>query len=141
MASNTTYDPQNSSQYVKNKLQANHRGVQTTVTAGLSANIDMTMGDDCLLTGIQIRCKGQKFGDTIDGQIVVIGAGPEGSDLVLLTFASDWGICEDPEDQVNEDSIYPAKLSTGMTIRIIYNSTGESNVNVIVNYKLQKVLT
>lgn len=136
----TDYNPQNSADYQKDKLQANHKGTISTVPHGTSANIDVTMTEVCLLTGIELRCKNHTFGDYVNGQIVVIGAGPGGTDLLLLQFATTWYLSDDPQDQVNENSIYPAKLSSGMTIRMVYTSTGSNDVTAIVNYKLQKVL-
>lgn len=135
MASNTNFNPANVSEFEKTKLNKDAHGVATTVTAGTTANLDYTIADDMLISGgHSLLVRGGHQGDTISFQVVHPVAG------VLLQFVTDWYVNPDVTAQQVPTSNYPAKLSTGLILRLVYTSTGTSDVWVASNYNLEKVL-
>lgn len=135
MPSGTTYDPTNTSFFDKTKLNKDAKGVQATVTAGTSQNIDLTLTDDCLLAGGTVfLAKGAVAGDKVDFQVVHPVAG------VLIQFITDWFVNPDSTAQVVPTVSYPAKAFAGLILRVIYHSTGGANVWVAINYNREKVL-
>ena len=139
MPSNTTYNPPNTNAFVKSALNFNAQGVSTTVTAGTTANLDYTLTDDCLLTGICLITNQGNFGDTIKLQVVdTTGAFSGTPGTVLLQAANNWNVVPSTDDQF--DLTYPAKIYAGLTLRAVYTSTGILNVFLAVNYKLHKCL-
>ena len=142
---NSTYNPARIGDFDKNRLQVNDQCAMGTAIAGQSTSIDLAITDDHLLTGIQVLAKGTVFGDTITMEVVdVMGTLPNGLSFppnsVLNKFGTTLGIVDDTELKFNEESEYPAKIFGGLVLRVIYNSTGASNVAVEINYKLHKVL-
>lgn len=110
------------------------QGTSAAIPIGSTGNVDLTLADDCFLTGIEVVSDGGAFGDALSLQVLA-GA------TVLGTFASGWVVGMDGL-QVSHDSSYPAKILAGMTIRVIYQSKaiGIGNVNVAANYILHKAL-
>lgn len=141
MPSNTTYNPPNVDAFVKTALNYDAVGVSGTAAAGTSTNIDYAVTNDMLLTGAQVLTNTASFGDSITFQLVdinnVLGYG---ANLVLNQFVTNWQLRTDSQEQINLHVNYPAKIATGLYLRLIYNSTGSSNVAVAINYSLHKVL-
>lgn len=140
MPSNTTYNPVNVAAFEKSKLYFNAQGVSASCTAGTSTNIDYTLVDDCLLTGLEIIVDGAKYGDYANLQVIdptgITGAPPG---TVILQPATNWYVATSYDEQY--DLAYPAKIYTGLTLRIVYTSTGIiTPVFVAINYKLHKIL-
>jgi hypothetical protein len=133
MPSNTTYNPPNIYSFTKTALLFSARGISTTVTAGSSANLDITMTDDCLLTGVELITEAAAFGDTLTLQVL-----DPTKTVVLETAASNWYISSTSDQQF--EMVYPAKILAGLTLRVIYTSVGTSNVFLAINYKLHTVL-
>lgn len=131
---NSTYKPNNISEFEASKLNANFQGISGICIAGQSLNLDLTMTEDHLITGVQLLAKGSNFGDRITLQVVHPVYG------VVNQFASDWQVCSDSEIKLDKEVIYPAKLFTGLILRVLYVSTGSIPVQVLVNYDLHKVL-
>ena len=135
MPSNTTYDPQNNEQFSKSKLSTSWIGVSGTANYGTTTNIDYTLVDDLLITGLMIIAKNQLFGDTVTMQVLF----PNGS--IANTFGNSCYIPDDSQKVIDVDSKYPAKIPAGFILRLIYTSTSlNTNVDVKINYKLHKVL-
>lgn len=131
---NSTYNPIQVYDLDKRKISTNNTGVIHTCAAGVSTNVDLTLSDDQLLTGLQIVADGSAFGDSIDMQVVHPIAG------VVAQFATSVFINADKQEKVNELTNYPAKLQAGLSLRCVYHSTGSTDVIVAVNYRLHKVL-
>jgi len=131
---NSTYDPSADSEFSKKFINVDNKGVSGTATAGQSTNIDLTLADDDLLVGCQVLAQGSEFGDTCDFQVVHPQAG------VLKQFCTDWGVSSDKQEKINFDSKFPAKIPTGLILRLVYHSIGTTDVKVLVNYKLDKIL-
>jgi len=134
MASNTTYNPQNIRDFEKSKISKDARGVLGTAAAGGTTNIDLVMGNDVLITGGVFLAQGAAWGDTVDFQVVHPQAG------VVAQFITAW--CLDPTSVMQQlpTASYPAKLATGLTLRVVYHSIGGTAVDVGVNYNLERVL-
>jgi len=131
---NSTYNPNAESEYSKKYLQVNNIGVTGTITAGTSNNIDYTLTDDHLLIGAQILCNNSAFGDYCDVQIIHPQAG------VVSQFFTNWYLGSDKQEKYNVETKFPAKLPAGLTIRLVYHSVGNVNVDVLLNLKLLKIL-
>jgi hypothetical protein len=135
MPINTKFDPPNLNYFDKTKMNKDARGVSATVTAGTTVSLDYTLADDILLAGgTTFLAKGGAQGDTVDFQVVHPVAG------VLNQFISNWYVNPDVTDQTVPPSNYPAKLFSGLILRIVYHSTGASDVWIAVNYNMEKVL-
>lgn len=139
MPSNTTYNPPNVLSFVKTALQFDAQGVNSTITAGTTSNIDYLLVDDCLLTGLELIVNNGNYGDTVSLQIIdTTGLFTGHAGYVLEQAASNWNVS--PTSDTQFDLVYPAKILTGMTIRVAYTSTGSTNPFIAVNYKLHKCM-
>lgn len=139
MPSGTTYNPPNIASFVKSALNFNAQGVKATLTAGQQGHVDYTLVDDCLLTGMELIVNDGNYGDTMALQVVdSTGAFTGTPGTVILQVATNWNVI--PTCDTQFDLSYPAKILTGMTLRIVYNSTGTANPFVAVNFKLHKCL-
>jgi hypothetical protein len=127
-ASGTTYNPSRSDELDKTKVNFNGQKVMGTVPALSTSNIDMTLSDDCLLTGAKVILVGACEDDEIKFQVLV------GSTVVNQFI--DW-YASDLEKELK----YPAKIPTGLTLRVVYKNTcPTTSVKVKINYSLHKVL-
>lgn len=135
MPTNTTYDPQHIREFQKGYLNKSAKGFSFTATAGQSTSHDYTLTDDMLITGGSLLVSGGVWGDTVDFQVVHPIAG------VLAEYVSDWYINPASVLQKTPSVDYPAKLPAGLILRVIYNSVGETNVNVAINYDMELVLS
>ena len=145
MPSNTAYNPTHTNDFEKSKLAFDGQGVNVTVTAGQTANLDYTLTDDCLLTGVEVIIGNGNYGDTGNLQIVDSGGlipppyqAAYPNYPVLDQFGTNWNFA--PTTDETFQIVYPAKIVTGMTIRLVYTSTGTNNVFVGINYMLHKCL-
>jgi hypothetical protein len=139
MPSNTTYNPICIGDFQKSKLVYDGQGVFTTVTAGSTVNLDYTLTDDCLITGMELIVNNGNYGDTVLLQVLdPTGFTGYPAGTVLDQYASNWNVAPTTNSQF--DIVYPAKVIAGLTLRVVYASTGTGNVFVAANYKLHKVL-
>lgn len=120
-------------------FRARLKGFTGTATAGQSNNIDYKLTEERYINGTQIILSNQNFGDTIKFQVVdkdnILGYG---AGVVLDEFASTWNVTSDKQDQGVYVLSYPAKIIANLYIRLVYNSTGGSDVSVAVNLFLHK---
>jgi len=139
MPTNTTYNPPNMMSFVKTALNFDARGFSTIVTAGTTSHIDFTLTDDMLITGAWVVTNNGNYGDTASLQVIDTNGTFTGvPGTVLNTFMTNWYL--PPQTSEQFDIAYPAKIFAGLTLRIIYTSTGSNNVFVAINYKLHRVL-
>jgi hypothetical protein len=132
MPANTTYSPGKLSDFEATKLNYNGQSASATVSAGQSANIDLTLADDHLLTGGWLLISGGNPGDTCTFQVVhpVVG--------VVNQFITEWKM---PASCFTPIMVpYPAKIYAGLTLRLVYTSHGTQDLYVAINYDLHKVL-
>jgi hypothetical protein len=141
MPSNTTYNPIHVADFDKTRLLLAAQGVTANASYGTSTNLDLLLSDDCLLTGLVFFTNSGAYGDYANLQIVdttgITGAPPG---TVLDQVATNWYIC--PNQYFEVESVYPAKIMAGLTIRLVYTSTsiGVGSTFVAVNYILHKCL-
>jgi hypothetical protein len=135
MPSNTDFNPLNVSEFEKNKMNKDARGVIGTATAGTSTNLDFILTDDILMAGGHaFLAKGAAWGDKVDFQAVHPIAG------VVNQFITGWYLNPDSTQQPLPPSNYPAKIPAGLTLRVVYHSVGATDVEIAVNYNFEKVL-
>ena len=136
---NSTYNPIHENDFEKNKLTFDAQGVSTTVTSGSITNLDYTLTDDCLITGAELIVNNGNYGDTLSFHVVdTTGFTGYPAGTVLDQYATNWNVAPVTDTQLSV--VYPAKIITGLTLRVVYTSTGSSNPFIALNYKLHKCL-
>jgi hypothetical protein len=138
MPSNTGFDPRNIDDFEKSKLNKDTKSKFQTADLGTTTNIDFTLSDDVLLAGGSVfLVKNAKWGDRVSFQILY-------GQNVIMQFITDWYLNPESIKQDIPSSNYPAKLSTGLVLRIVYTSIGivgtDSPPEVAINYNFEKVL-
>jgi hypothetical protein len=135
------YAPGNSSEYSAKDLNADFKGMKFTASAGTTTTNDLQINDDVLVDGAVFHAIAGEFGDKAKFQIIdkdnVMGFG---ANVVLAQFVTDWYINPDISTQLNERSPYPAKIYSGLYVRVVYDSVGSTDVKCILNLRLHKVL-
>lgn len=137
MASNTGYDPKNILDFEKSKLNKHAVGITATLTRGGTTNIDYTLTDDVLIAGgTVVLVKNADWGDKMSFQVLSSG-------VVINQFVTDWYVNPESIDQVIPTSNYPAKLFSGLVLRIIYVSSAsglDPTPEIAINFNFEKVL-
>lgn len=140
MPSGTKFRPTTYLDFSSDYLRFNSQGVSTTGIAGTTFNLDLAFTDDHLISGAWFIVSNGNQGDTCDFQIIdTTGAFTGTAGTVLNQFITNWLVPPTVDEQL--DIIYPAKILAGMSLRLVYTSTGTSNPFVALNYKLHKVLS
>lgn len=129
------------SQFDSTNVNAASRGTIATIPAGSTTNIDIKLLDDSFLTGGVLRAKGATFGDYATFQVVDVDNVLEsGYGAILGEYVTNWYMRSDSQEQVNENTHYPAKIKANLYLRLIYVSIGVTNVDVAIMYRLHKAL-
>jgi hypothetical protein len=138
---NSKYAPLSSVQYSSKDLNAAHKGMKFSANASTQTVQDMQITDDVLIDGAVLITINAALGDKASFQVIdkdnVLGMG---TNVVLGQYITDWYINPSETKQLEFSSIYPAKVFAGLYLRAIYDSVGSQAVDVIVNYKLHKIL-
>jgi hypothetical protein len=140
---NSSYNPLKNNELTKQNLNFDGQGKKAlNITAGQVTNIDHKVVEDSLFTGASVIIKDATFGDDFNVKVVdvdnILGYG---AGTVLLQTITNWGVITDKQDQGSLQVGYPAKIKGGIYLRISYNSTGQANPSVIINYHLHKILS
>jgi hypothetical protein len=130
---NSQFNPESVYDFKKSKLNKDARGFSTTITAGTTGTLDYTLTDDCLISGGCLLCVTGNKGDKVNFQVLM-------GQTVVAQYVTDWYITPDSVQQSVPQSRYPAKLVAGLTLRICYTSTGETDVWIAINYDIEKVI-
>lgn len=142
MASNTTTVCTQVAQFNSNVVVYNQRGVKGTCAAGKVTTIDLKMLDDVYLTGGVLLAKNAAFGDFCDMQVVdVDNIMGYGAGAVLRQFVTNYFMDDSSVNQGAFDLPYPAKIITGLYMRLVYHSTGMTAPQAAVNFALHTILT
>ncbi len=137
--SGTFFNPIRVDEFEKTKLNFDGQGMSATVTAGSTQNVDLLLSDDVLLTGCWFITNNSNLGDTLTFQVVdTSGAFTGTPGTVLSQFITNW--YPNVSTDINFEVPYPAKIPAGLTLRLVYVSTGSTNPFVAANYQLHKVL-
>jgi hypothetical protein len=136
------YAPSKVSEFSSKDVNASFNGVYSVATKNSTTNIDFLLSDDCLITGAMFSTKGAVYGDKVHFQVVdkdnMFGYG---AGMVLNQFITNWFINPDISRQLDMENGYPAKIYAGLYLRLVYVSIGtELDIDIIINYKLHKVL-
>jgi hypothetical protein len=132
MATNTTFNPPNNAAMIKTALAFNSVGMTAMISAGQTSNIDLVITKDTLFTGLWAIINSGNYGDHFTIQIL------DSNQNVLAQPITTFYVPPILNEQF--DIMYPAKLISGLTLRLIYTSTGASDTFVAINYKLHEVL-
>lgn len=139
MPTGTTYKPTRINDFEATKLNFAAQGVAAAPTFGTTTNIDLLLTDDSLLTGAWLVVSGGTIGDYATFQVVDISGSFTGTpNTIVNTFITTWYLPVSANTQF--DVAYPAKIYAGLTLRLIYHSTGLITPFAAINYKLHKVL-
>ena len=139
MPINTLFNPVSTQDFDKTKLNFKAQGVMANVSPGQTANLDIALTNDVLLTGAWVVTNNGNWGDTATFQVIDgTGQFTGVAGTVLNQFILNWYLPSQTADQF--DIEYPAKILAGMTLRLVYTSTGTNSPFVAVNYKLHEVL-
>lgn len=121
------------------KVKFRGKGFSFTAIAGQTTNGDYKFTEARLLDGTQLILKDHVNGDHMRFQVVdvdnIIGYG---AGTVLDEFADEWYITGDREDQGDKRLPYSAEIIAGLYIRVVYTSTGATNVKVKCNLFVHK---
>ena len=138
---NSTANPRKIEQFDSDMVHVNNQGTISTATAGTTTNIDIKLTDDHCLTGGTLRTYGSVFGDYVIFQVVdvdnILGYG---AGAVLGQYCTKWYMRSDAQEQINENTHYPAKIPAGLYLRITYVSIGTTDVQVAIMYRLHKLM-
>lgn len=127
--------------FASDNVSANNQGMMAIIPAGKVTYVDLKMLDDNFLTGGILRTLNTQFGDYVDLQVVdVDNILRAGNNIVLAQYCTSWYLRSDSQEQLNETINYPAKVLSGLYLRLVYHSVGLENVTVTVNYRLHKAL-
>lgn len=141
MPSGTKYAPININEYGAKDLNAALRGDLFQAVAGENTTRDLLITDDSLVDGAIVHVINSALGDKLKCQVIdkdnIFGYG---ANTVLGQYVTDWYINPAKTEQLDFTCPYPAKIYAGLYLRVVYISVGTNNVDVIVNYKLHKVL-
>lgn len=116
-------------------------GVKHKMQAGQTSSFDVDITEERFINGVQLIAKNHKFGDSVDFLTIdKLGtfAGvyyPPGTPLpvVLDDFGKGFYLAEDQQDQGQIMSSYPARLVPGVSVRVVYHSTGDQDVDLCLN--------
>jgi hypothetical protein len=135
MPSNTTYNPLRVLDFTKDNLNFTGQSIYFQCNSDSTAQCDLDITDDVLLTGGILLVKNGKFTDRIYLQVVHPSLG------VLSEFVSGFRVAEDSNEQFKIDLPYPAKIPAGLKLRCKYVSSNDAGTrDVAVNFFLHKVL-
>lgn len=139
MPSNTTYAPVRLDDLENDKLSLSAQGVCMTVTAGTTQQIDCTLANDVIITGITIIVNGGNNSDYAGLQVIdTTGAFSGTAGTVLKTLVTNWYM--PPNGVIIYTMPFPAKILATMALRALYTSTGSTAVFVAANYSTHTVL-
>ena len=128
-------------QFAGNNVNCNIQGVIGTAVAGTTSDIDFKLTDDCFITGGNLRTSAANFGDHCTLQVIdidnILGYG---ANTVLGQYCTNWYMCSDKQEQINETIPYPAKVLTNLYLRIKYTNIGSSDIQIAISYRLHKAL-
>lgn len=131
-ATGTLYAPDRFVDLQSSMLQGFGQGVHANCAALTTTNIDLTLTDDVLITGLVLLTNGGTFGDYIDLQVMA-GAS------VVASPVSTWYI--PMSDSMDFNMVFPIKVVAGLKLRIVCHSTNLLIApSISVNYKLWKIL-
>ena len=115
------------------------KGIEGTITAGQTQNIDYKLTEDREFDEVVIVLYGHVFGDKADLQFVDVDGVYYPAGTVLATFFYDYYFASDTQNQGILKVDYPGSLLKDLYLRLKYYSTGViDDVKVKANLFLHK---
>lgn len=118
-------------------FRARFKGITGIAMAGTTTNIDYKITEERYINGVRLILSDHADGDYLDFEVVdidnILGLG---AGTVLDQFGSNWFVDDSSKTQPDVIVPYPAKIISGLYIRLKYTSTGITNVNVKANLYL-----
>lgn len=114
------------------------KGIEQTITAGQTQNVDYLITEAREFDEIVIILKDHVFGDKADLQFVDKDGVAYPAGTVLATFFYDYYFAEDQQNQGILKVDYTGTLVAGFYLRLKYYSTGGTDVKVKANLFLHK---
>lgn len=136
----TKYRPKSKLEYSQSDLTADFKGFIFDATQNAQTINDNIVPYDVLIDGAEVYISGGQIGDSISAQVVDINnVMGYGLNVVLGRYVTNWFIVPNQKSIVVSE--YPAKIFSGLFLRLIYNNISlTSPAKVIVNYRLHRVL-
>ena len=103
----------------------------TTITAGQTANIDYKLTEKRWTDGGSIYAEGAVVGDWMVAQVI-----HSDGTTVVRTWIERWYIA--PDHIMYLKVPVAGQIPKNFTMRIVYHSTGGTDVKVFVNYRLSR---
>ena len=129
------------SEFTSDRVMFKGQGVSGTVTAGQTGNVDYRITEERLITGLQMILSNHAAEDHCGLQVAdVDNLLGYGAGFVLSEFASSWYVDAGQSGQGQFHLPYLSSIPAGFYLRVVYTSTGGSDVTVRMNYFLHKPL-
>lgn len=130
---NTTYIPQGYP-LDASKVQGAGQGVANlNCAANTTTNIDLTLTDDMIITGMQVITVGSSLGDYVELKVLAGGV------TVATPIPGPWYLASNNSEVF--ELAFPMKVVSGLTLRFVVHATLPLvTPAVMVNFKLWKVL-
>lgn len=137
---NSTLQITNISQFTSLNVIFNGQGTQKELSAGVISSLDHKVLNDCFITGARFKVRNAIFADTASFQVIDIDGIVSPAGTVLNQFITEWSMIEDRQTQIDFSSPYPAKILSGLYLRIVYKSYGSIPVFASADYYLHDAL-
>lgn len=109
------------------------KGIMCTVPAGQTTNVDMTLSQYRLFSGLAFHVHNAEFGDTVHLEVCQ----PNG--VPIQRFFDSWVVDPAISSQGVFQYPYTARLVAGLILRVVYNATAVgSDRGIGVNYFLHR---
>lgn len=128
-------------------FRARMKGFMGTAIKGTVTNIDCQIAEERFLNGVNLVLNNHEYGDNICFQVVdkdrlyagILYPVEVPGEVILDEFGCNWYVSADKQDQDQIIVPYPARIYSGLYIRIVYNSIGTQNdIGVAINLYLHK---
>jgi hypothetical protein len=114
-------------------VESRGQGVSGSAPAGQTTNIDLTLADFRLFTGLAFQAHNAQIGDVAHLEVVHPTAG------TLLRFYDSWQVNPEQACQGIFQYPYTARLVAGLILRVVYVATNEGVArHVAANYFLHR---
>jgi len=109
------------------------QGILGTLPAGQSTNLDLTLSQYRLFSGLAFHVHGAEFGDTVHLEVCY----PNG--VTIQRFFDSWVVDHETPFQGVFQYPYTARLPAGLILRVVYNAVSSGGSRQLgVNYFLHR---
>lgn len=122
--------------FSSNSVQFSGEGKHQTITAGETESIDFKVTYDALLNGGLLQAINAKAGDSIKAEVIDKDGVYAPANTVLNVWIPKWPVLVG--EVMDLTTPQAGNIPKDVYLRITYTSTGSTDVDVIVDYKLNK---